>query len=135
VAGFLILIWVVLWVAAFVDALLTDPTRVRNLPKIVWLIGIVLLGGFAAIAWFIFGRPRREGSVGSGPSPLGARFSHPSARRTDESGATGWTLGGTGGRRSGPIAPDDDPDFLRSLGQRRPEPPGEPGSREPGQPA
>jgi hypothetical protein len=39
-------------------------------------------------------------------------------------GPAAWFLLGTGPRRSGerPIGPDDDPEFLRSLGQRRDRP-------------
>jgi hypothetical protein len=110
------------------------------MPKALWVIVILLLSGFAGIAWFVFGRPRGGlRSPGSGSANLSARFGHPSAgsvRRADTASSapsTGWTLGGAGGgRRSGPIAPDDDPDFLRSLGNRRPDGPSEP---KPDQPA
>ena len=62
------------------------------------------------------GSPGRDGGNGFG-------FSRPSAPapRADDSASTGWQLGGAGGAASGPIAPDDDPDFLRGLGKRRPE--------------
>jgi Phospholipase_D-nuclease N-terminal len=135
--AFLVLLWVVIWVAAFVDALFADSDRVRLMPKAIWVIVILLLGGIAGIAWFVFGRPRGGlKSPGSGSANLSARFGHPSAgsvRRTDASAGTGWTLGGAGGgRRSGPIAPDDDPDFLRTLGNRRPDGSAEP---KPDQPA
>jgi hypothetical protein len=140
VVGFLVVLWLVVWVAAFVDALFADADRVRIMPKAIWVILILLLGGFAGIAWFVFGRPRGGlKSPGSGSANLSARFGHPSAgsvRRTerpDASAGTGWTLGGAGGgRRAGPIAPDDDPDFLRTLGHRRPDGPSEP---KPDQPA
>jgi Phospholipase_D-nuclease N-terminal len=139
-AGFLLLLWVVIWVAAFVDALFADADRVRVMPKALWVILILLLSGFAGIAWFVFGRPRGGlKSPGSGSANLSARFGHPSAgsvRRPDTSGGTGWTLGGAGGgRRSGPIAPDDDPDFLRTLGNRRPDGPSGPTGPKPDQPA
>jgi hypothetical protein len=124
VDGFLLLIWVVLWVAGFVDAIMSDAARVRIMPKVVWVVIIVLFGGIAALLWFIFGRPKGVSSTDSTrPSTLGARFGHPSAGRTDAPNPTGWTLGGAGtGRRPGPLAPDDDPEFLRTLRKRPDEP-------------
>jgi hypothetical protein len=144
-SGFVLLAWIALWIAGFVDALMSPADRVRVMPKTVWVILILLFSGFAAIAWFIFGRPRvsdttpRSSGIGGmlglgSPGRDGGNgfgFSRPSspskpAARPDDSSVTGgWQLGGTGGRRTGPIAPDDDPEFLRGLGKRRPEAPGD----------
>jgi Phospholipase_D-nuclease N-terminal len=137
-SGFFLLIWIALWIAGFIDSITSQADRVRVMPKTVWVILILLFSGFAAIAWFIFGRPRGPavprahgvgGVLGLG-SPgrdggNGFGFSRPSppAPRVEDSGTTGWQLGGQ--RRSGPMAPDDDPDFLRGLGKRRPDAPGD----------
>jgi hypothetical protein len=146
VAGFLLLLWVALWIAGFVDALTTDASRVRLMPKIVWVILILLFGGFGSLAWFFLGRPRGTGVTRSrsfggfgafGPPP--GSSSHPSMfGRTDKPGRAapetlgGWQLGGAG-RRSGPIAPDDDPEFLRQIGKPRAN--GTDGDAKPDQPA
>jgi Phospholipase_D-nuclease N-terminal len=128
-SGFFLLAWIALWIAGFVDAITADSERIRVMPKAVWVILILLFSGFAAIAWFVFGRPKGTAPDGTanrqlGFGPSSARLSHPSAKRADEPTLGGWQLGGTGGRRrSGPVAPDDDPEFLRQLGNRRPPPP------------
>ena len=138
-AGFLLLLWVALWVAGFIDALTSDASRVRLMPKAVWAILILLFGGFGALAWFFLGRPRGAGvarprSFGgfSGFGPPSGRSGHPSTfGRTDkpDRGAPeslgGWQLGGAG-RRTGPIAPDDDPEFLRQIGKPRADGDGKP---------
>jgi hypothetical protein len=153
--GFIVLLAVALWIAAFVDAITAPADRVRLLPKAIWVILILVFAVFAALAWFFLGRPRRdpEGAPGErrpgfgafrgfGPADsdsrdpdsgrggfgFGARSQHPSASgRPDDTATGGWQLGGTGGkRRAGPVAPDDDPEFLRSLGKPKPPRPDEP---------
>jgi Phospholipase_D-nuclease N-terminal len=135
-SGFVLLAWIVVWIAGFVDALTSDSTKVRIMPKFAWLIVILIFTAIAAVAWFAFGRPkagvpgvaRREGSgFGEGlrwNPPSG--FTRPSTPKRADPPAdpTGWQLGGAGGaRRRGPIAPDDDPEFLRQLGRRKPDSP------------
>ena len=73
-SGFFLLLWIVLWIAGFVDAITSDPARVRVMPKTVWVILILLFSGFAAIAWFIFGRPR---GAGGAPTPRCRRDAGP----------------------------------------------------------
>lgn len=72
---------VVFYVYSLVDGTLATATRVRNLPKPVWILILVCVPLLGSILWFLFGRPRREPRV---------------ATRTL-------------------LAPDDDPDFLRTL--------------------
>ncbi|MGI5349552.1 PLD nuclease N-terminal domain-containing protein [Streptomyces sp. CA-250714] len=85
-----------LWIYAFIDCLNTPENEVRKLPKVVWVIIILLFGQvlLGPIAWFLVGRPRRNAPYG--------------AVRADE---RRW------------VAPDDNPDFLKSLGQSPAEPP------------
>jgi hypothetical protein len=64
---------------------------VRTLPRWVWALVILLLPVLGPVAWFSLGRPRQ--SRGAVPPP----------------------------RRRRPVAPDDDPDFLRGLRFNRPE--------------
>lgn len=68
-----------------------DKSQIRGLPRFVWVILILLVPLAGAIAWFIAGRPVPKGQ--SGPT---------------------WPLGGSSQPKR-PKAPDDDPDFLRSL--------------------
>jgi len=76
------------WIYAFIDCLNTPEKEVRKLPKVVWVIVILLFGQvlLGPVAWFVAGRPRRN-------APYGA--TRPQERR--------W------------VAPDDNPDFLKSI--------------------
>ncbi|MBV2355008.1 PLD nuclease N-terminal domain-containing protein [Streptomyces sp. J2-1] len=86
-----LLLVLALWIYAFVDCLNTPAHEVRHLPKVVWVIVILLFGEVLVgpVAWLIAGKRR---SPASGTSPFAPR------RRT-----AGW------------VAPDDNPEFLRSL--------------------
>jgi hypothetical protein len=97
--GVFTLIAVVAWLYAIFDALTAPADRIRNLPKAIWLIIILLLVDLGAIAWFIWGRPRASVKARTPRSPFGWQGHGDAA-----SGAP---------RRS--IAPDDDPEFLRRL--------------------
>lgn len=91
------LLVVVLTVYAVVDCVQTDRDRVRNLPKLVWIVLVLLFPVAGPLAWFVAGRPSLPWS------------------------GTRWGPGGTGrgpAPRSGPPppkGPDDDPDFLNKL--------------------
>jgi hypothetical protein len=74
-----------------VDIALIDKGRVKYVPKVVWILGALLLSVIGAVLWFFIGRERRE------PLTNGGSFG-PRPRR-------------------GPVAPDDDPDFLGKLGR------------------
>ncbi|MEU7424324.1 PLD nuclease N-terminal domain-containing protein [Streptomyces sp. NPDC040750] len=80
-----------LWIYAFVDCLNTPEEEVRHLPKVVWVIVILLFGEVLVgpVAWLITGRPRPV----NGPTPAQRRHGT----------AAGW------------VAPDDNPEFLKSL--------------------
>jgi hypothetical protein len=80
------LLTIALTVYAVVDCIQTDDARVRNLPKLLWMLLILLFPLVGSIAWFIAGRPQRPRAQG-GPT-------HPPRP---------------------PRGPDDDPDFLRRL--------------------
>jgi hypothetical protein len=76
---------------AVVDCIQTDDAQVRGLPKLLWLLLILLFPIVGSIAWFIAGRPQR-GTAGRGPAGRGPSHRPPPPR-----------------------GPDDDPDFLRRL--------------------
>jgi len=82
-----------LWIYAFIDCLNTPEEQVRGLPKVVWVIIILLFGEVLVgpIAWLVAGKVRQASVNGSTPSEW-----HRNHQTT-------W------------VAPDDNPDFLRSL--------------------
>ncbi|MFG2382448.1 PLD nuclease N-terminal domain-containing protein [Streptomyces avermitilis] len=82
-----------LWIYAFIDCLNTPEEEVRGLPKVVWVIIILLFGEVLVgpIAWLVAGRARRGPADGSTPSE--------------------WHRN----HRTEFVAPDDNPEFLQSL--------------------
>jgi hypothetical protein len=87
-----------LMVFALIDCLSTDEHEIRALPRVVWVFIILLFSPFGAIAWLLAGRPQRD-----------------PARRAS------WLPGNSfpaASRPRRPLAPDDDPDFLRDLNTR-----------------
>lgn len=105
----LFLVSLVMWLWALFDSIATDSNKVRNLPKFVWIVLILVsieIGAVGAIAWFMLGRPRQQPLLGgpgeraAGPRPPGPR--PPGSRPS-------------GSRPSRPVGPDDDPDFLRGI--------------------
>ncbi|MFJ8112646.1 PLD nuclease N-terminal domain-containing protein [Streptomyces sp. NPDC096132] len=78
-----------LWIYAFIDCLNTPEEEVRGLPKVVWVLIILLFGEVLVgpVAWLVAGKVRH--------APAG--------------GAAAGAPGGTW------VAPDDNPEFLKSL--------------------
>lgn len=97
---------IVLWVYAFIDALTTPAPEVRILPKVVWLVVILLLPLVGALLWLVFGRPRLAAPQGRERTPT---------PQTPDLAPTDFSQRGSGDR---PIGPDDDPDFLRDINKR-----------------
>jgi hypothetical protein len=91
-------------VAALFDCITTESVLVRNLPKLGWVAVILILSGIGGVLWFIAGRPTPAERSTYEPHP-----GHPAGR------------GLRANEPPDPIdaprmfAPDDDPDFLRSL--------------------
>ncbi|MEU8585686.1 PLD nuclease N-terminal domain-containing protein [Streptomyces sp. NPDC048664] len=88
-----------LWIYAFIDCLNTPEERVRGLPKVIWVIVILLFGEVLVgpVAWLVAGKTRTAPADGS---PASARPRGPRAHAADEAR---W------------VAPDDNPEFLDSL--------------------
>jgi Phospholipase_D-nuclease N-terminal len=91
-----------------VDCAQTPEDRVKVLPKVVWIILILLIPVVGGVVWLVAGHawgPAGSGSGGRGGSGGFGGF-----------GGFGSGRGPSSGGRSGPSrAPDDDDDFLRGL--------------------
>ena len=86
---------VILTIYGMIDCVLTPESDMRWLPKVAWVMVILLLPGVGAAIWLICGREDSGGTRTRGFSRPGGRAGP--ARTTRMS------------------APDDDPDFLRQL--------------------
>lgn len=100
--GVLLIVLLVLWVAALLDVITSDESRVRNLPKLGWLFIVLLLGelGIGPVLWFVAGRPHGPGR----PLPY--------------KGNAGIPAGYQRPGRATATSPDDDAAFLASLRTR-----------------
>lgn len=98
----MILLPIALAVYALVDLVQTDDEQVQGLPKLAWVVLIVLIGVVGPLAWLLAGKKGRQWLPGLAPRQSAPR--------------------GTGR----PLAPDDDPDFLRGLGRGTPPRPSTP---------
>ncbi|HEY3337925.1 MAG TPA: PLD nuclease N-terminal domain-containing protein [Propionicimonas sp.] len=85
-------------VFCLIDCVQADEHRIRNLPKWAWIVLIILIPIAGAVVWLIGGRPLRAGA-GRDVSWPTKTAGYPEHERP----------------RQRPKAPDDDPDFLRSL--------------------
>lgn len=89
---FLTLASMLLAAAALISVLsVEDKSKIRGLPRFAWVILIIIAPLLGSVAYFIAGRPPKEGRSGAG-----------------------WRIP----EPPRPSAPDDDPDFLRSLEDR-----------------
>lgn len=83
-----------LWIYAFIDCLNTPESQVRGLPKVAWVFIILLFGEVLVgpVAWLVAGK-QRQPATGGGATPAAGHRNH----------------------RAKFVAPDDNPEFLRSL--------------------
>ncbi|RKT05239.1 phospholipase D-like protein [Streptomyces sp. 3211.6] len=89
------LLIIALTIYAFIDCLNTPEEEVKSLPKGVWVLIILLFSIVGPVVWLLAGK-KRAAAGGAG--------------------AFGGGFGGSGrGRRTQWVAPDDNPEFLRSL--------------------
>jgi hypothetical protein len=90
----LFLVQIVLAVLALISCLSAEGDEIRALPRLAWVLIILFFPLIGSIAWFLAGRPVKDAAPASGWRP-GAGFPEH--------------------KRPKPAAPDDDPDFLKSL--------------------
>lgn len=91
---------VALIVYCLIDCARSEEEDRSGLPKAIWML-IVLIPLFGALAWLAVSRGNRRGA--SAAQPPTRPQSRPPTRR----------------RSTGPLAPDDDPEFLWRLDQAR----------------
>ncbi|WP_327090597.1 PLD nuclease N-terminal domain-containing protein [Nonomuraea sp. NBC_01738] len=89
------LITLVLWIYCLFDAITTPEGACRNLPKVLWVIAVLLFPLVGSLLWLIAGRPQTQ------PRPPASRF--PEYDRPGRFVASN---------------PDDDEAFLRQLRER-----------------
>jgi hypothetical protein len=68
--GLLVVCLLVFWLWSLYDVITVEPNAVRNLPKVLWIVVVILLGPFFALGsvlWVFLGRPPR-GQAGSRPT-------------------------------------------------------------------
>ncbi len=63
----LVLVVVTLIVYALVEAFQADASRIRLMPRWLWVAAIICLPGVGALCWFTFGRPSGRGPRHPGP--------------------------------------------------------------------
>jgi len=86
---------------SLIDCVQSDEHRIRNLPKWAWLVLIILIPIAGPVTWLLAGRPTRAtaGPQASWPTTTKKTAGFPQYEQP----------------RQRPRAPDDDPEFLRSL--------------------
>ena len=87
------------WVFCIIDVITTPESEVRNLPKLAWLLLVIILVDVGSIAWLIAGRPWNGQQA---DLPYKGNRGRQAAPR----------------RRSNATNPDDDEDFLAGLQAR-----------------
>lgn len=80
-----------LWIFCLIDVITTPGEQCRNLPKLVWLIMVVLLVDIGSVLWLVAGRNWAPRAAADAPG-------RPQQRR--------------------PLNPDDDEEFLAGLRAR-----------------
>lgn len=93
------LITMVLWIYCIVDVITCPETEVRNLPKLVWLLIVLLIPTIGSIVWLVAGRP-------VGPD---RRYDRPTAGSYVEYERPGRAVAQN---------PEDDAEFLRRCRER-----------------
>jgi hypothetical protein len=82
------------WLYCLFDVITTPDEESRSLPKLLWVVIVVLLIPVGGLFWLLLGRP-------NGPRVPRSLFSDDKPPRPEA-----------------PKGPDDDPDFLKDLDRR-----------------
>ena len=88
-----------LWLFCIIDVITTDQSRIRNLPKLTWVLIVIMLPDIGSIAWLVAGHTWDS----QGPAPTRLQRKFPEYDRPGRHIATN---------------PDDDEAFLRQVRER-----------------
>jgi hypothetical protein len=101
-----LLLVVALWIFCLVDVIVSKEDECRNLPKLLWLLIVLMLPDVGSVLWLIAGRPKglrqswQQRTVRQESNPSGTRRPRATPRTTMPSAGAN---------------PDDDEEFLRSI--------------------
>jgi hypothetical protein len=59
--GFVGLVLLALWLFCIIDVVLTREDRMRNLPKVAWVLIVIFLPTLGSLLWLVLGRPWEPG--------------------------------------------------------------------------
>jgi len=59
VEGIVAVAFLLFWIWALLDCIATDSAMVRNLPKLMWILLVLILPVIGALAWLLLGRPEK----------------------------------------------------------------------------
>jgi hypothetical protein len=90
-----------LWIFCLLDVIMTDESRIRNLPRVTWIFVVLITSIVGAVAWLVAGRP--QGPARSLPYKGNTGSPYPEYERPGRFVATN---------------PDDDAEFLRKVRER-----------------
>lgn len=90
-----------LWVYCLFDVIMSDDSRVRNLPKLTWIFVVLVTSVVGAVAWLVAGRP--QGRARGLPYKGNTGAAYPEYERPGRFVATN---------------PEDDAEFLRKVRER-----------------
>src|SRR5262245_17375829 len=96
----------VLTIVALISCLSAEDDEVRALPRVVWVIIILLLPVVGPIIYLAAGRPMPDAAARSGAGGV---------RAPGTAGRIWRTATGSSTRQQPTPPPDDDPEFLRSI--------------------
>ena len=82
------IVTVVFLIFCLIDCVQTDADLVRNLPKVGWIVLIVLLPLVGGVAWLIAGRPPREASSAAVPWRSTRTAGFPESERPSSAGSS-----------------------------------------------
>lgn len=96
------LVMIGLAVYAVSDIASSDDDERLGIPRLPWIVLAIIVPVLGPVVWIVSSRAQRARRTAGGAAPT----ARPTARPTQA-------------RRSGPLAPDDDPEFLWRLEQDR----------------
>lgn len=105
--GGLGLLVMAVWIFCIIDVITTPESEIRNLPKVVWVLLVIILVDIGAIAWLVAGRPWNSTGRRDAVGYRGNRS--PSASKYPEYDRPGRYVAAN---------PDDDEEFLAQLRAR-----------------